>query len=238
MTASVFIGYDPREDDAFRVARASIQGLAKQGPVWIHPLKIDRLRSLNLYWRPHRVVDGQLYDVVSDAPMSTQFAISRFFTPNLQPTGHGWALFIDCDFMARADINELFVLADPTKAVMVVKHEQPAAESVKMDNQIQTVYARKNWSSMMLFNCDHPANKALTLEYLNSARGIELHQFGWLDDQVIGEIPIEWNHLVGVNRPNADAKLVHHTLGVPSMAGYENSEFAEEWFGWEAQSRE
>jgi len=130
--------------------------------------------------------------------------------------------------LVRADISEVFKLADPSKALMCVKHDYQPSTREKMDGQIQTPYARKNWSSFMLFNCDHPANKGLTLDLLNNAPGKELHGFCWLDDNHIGELPQTWNFLVGEHEGN-DPAVAHFTSGIPSMKGYENSQFADEW---------
>ena len=98
-----------------------------------------------------------------------------------------------------------------------------------MDGQIQTFYARKNWSSVVLWNLDHPGNKRLTLEHLNTKPGRDLHAFKWLSDDEIGELPVEWNWLVGVYEPNDQAKLLHFTLGVPDMQGYEDCDHAGLW---------
>lgn len=235
MKKSIWIGYDPRESDAYRVARISILMQASES-IPIAPVELTKLHHGGLYFREHeyrvnpKTNQRQLWDIVSDAPMSTEFAISRFLTPHLAHSG--WALFMDCDFMAQGDIADLFALADPRYAVMVVKHDQQPAESYKMDGQIQTAYPRKNWSSLMLFNCDHPANRRLSVSMINVARGRDLHQFCWLDDELIGELPGCWNHLVGVNPPNPAARLIHFTLGIPSMEGYAGCEYSQEWSLW------
>jgi lipopolysaccharide biosynthesis glycosyltransferase len=235
---SIYIGYDKRESDAFRVARLS---LLMQSSLNIPalPIHLEAVRHQRLYSRDHenrwdkRTEQHQLYDTISQAPMSTEFALTRFLTPHLAK--EGWALFMDCDFMACADIAELFALADPKYAVMVVKHDYQPAEGIKMDGQIQTAYPRKNWSSLMLFNCDHPANENLTLDMVNLAKGRELHNFCWLEDDEIGELPAEWNHLVGVDAPNPNAKMVHFTLGLPRMDGFAGCEHAYEWNWWRAK---
>jgi hypothetical protein len=223
---SIFIGWDPREIDAYRVAWRSIVGNSVGCPV-IHPLMLSQMRALNYYRRPTERRGGQLWDNISQAPMSTEFAISRFLTPILAQDG--WALFMDCDVMARVDIGRLFACRDERFAVQVVKHEHQGEVGPKMDGQIQTAYPRKNWSSVMLFNCAHPGNDRLTVEMINTRPGRDLHRFCWLEDDEIGELPAVWNHLVGVDSPDPDAKLVHFTLGIPSMAGYEDCEFADEW---------
>jgi len=233
MKRTIWIGFDAREQDAFEVAVRSIRSHLSED-IEIVAVVLPSLVKHGLYQRPTKLRQGKLWDVISDAPMSTEFAISRFFVPIIATsyTTHpsDWAVFMDCDMLARADLNELFALADESKAVQVVKHDYEPAEATKMDGQPQTTYPRKNWSSVMLWNIRHPANSALTLAKLNTWAGRALHAFGWLEDQFIGDLPPEWNHLVGVNPPNPDAKLVHFTLGVPSMTGYENCEHAAEWW--------
>jgi len=172
---SIWIGFDPREADAFAVARYSINRHLIT-PIPIRGVVLSELRARGLYTRPTSRKDGRLWDEISEAPMATEFACSRFLVPHL--AGSGWALFMDCDMLIGTDLLKLFSLADPSKAIMVVKHNhhQPP-EGVKMDGQAQTRYARKNWSSVMLFNCDHPANQALTTELVNSVPGRDLHRF-------------------------------------------------------------
>ena len=223
---SIFIGYDAREDDAYRVCVQSIRNhLSEDIP--IRPIILQEMRDKGLFWREQEHRGNQLWDVISDAPCSTEFSFTRFLIPHL--CAGGLALWMDCDMLVRTDLVELFDMADPTKAVQVVKHEHRPAETVKMDGQAQTEYLRKNWSSVVLWNLDHPAHKQLSLRAINSMTGASLHQFAWLLNEEIGELPPEFNHLVGVQPQNPTAKIAHLTLGVPSMPGYENSEFAEEW---------
>ena len=224
----IWIGFDPRpaEVEAFAVARQTIKRRLSE-PIVIHGLNLTALKAAGLYWRPTERRNEQLWDVISDAPMSTAFAISRFLVPYL--AGRGQALFVDCDVMARADLVELFALADPDKACMCVKHDYTPKTERKMEGQTQLPYARKNWSSVVLWNCDHPKTKFLTPDVINAVRGLSLHQFTWLHDDDIGGLDPCWNHLVGDSRPNPDAKLVHFTNGSPNMAGHENCEFADEW---------
>lgn len=232
----IYIGFDPREADAFAVARHSIRrhtpGIEVRGVV------LDRLKESGLYERPvemRRGVDRPvMWDVISGAPMSTQHACARFLVPIIQR--HGLALFMDGDVLVRASLQPLFDIAkaDPSKAVWVVKHSDAATTrsttaAVKMDGQEQTRYARKNWSSVCLWNADHPATRALTVEMVNTLPGRDLHRFCWMPDEVIGELGREWNHLVGVYPKNPDAKIAHFTLGTPSMPGYHGCEFADEW---------
>jgi hypothetical protein len=172
LQATVWLGFDPREAGAYAVARASVERyLRAQWP--IYGIVLDDLRARQLYSRPTSKRGVQLWDDISGAPMATEFACSRFLVPHLAKTG--WALFMDCDVLVRRNLDALFKLCDPSKAIMVVKHDHQPTEHWKMDGQFQTRYHRKNWSSVCLFNCDHPANKALTVDLVNSAPGRDLH---------------------------------------------------------------
>lgn len=236
---TIFVGYDPRQREACGVAVKSIlHKLTTPYPLeetTIRLLELDVLRGKGLYTRPTSRKDGVMWDDISDAPMSTEFAISRFLVPHLVP--RGLALFVDGDILARSNLSRLFDLWDGSP-VMVVKHKhgpgkwRAGAETIaetKMDGQLQTSYPCKNWSSVMLFDCDHPSNRGLTLEVINSETGRDLHCFSWLMMDEIGELPSEWNHLVGIDEPRRDAEIVHFTLGLPDVPGYEHSEHAEEW---------
>jgi hypothetical protein len=222
---SIFVGYDPRETEAFDVCRFSLRRHAPK--LTAKGLCLEHLRDAGLYWRPTTRRNERLWDDISEAPMATEFAISRFLTPILAK--EGWALFMDCDILARRDLDALFAQADPSKAVMCVKHAYTPTEAVKMDGQLQTLYARKNWSSVMLFNCAHPANARLDVDLVNTRPGRDLHRFCWLDDDEIGELNPAWNWLVGVSDPAIDPALVHFTNGLPNIPGYGDSAYSDEW---------
>lgn len=230
MSRSIWIGYEPREIDALHVCAESIKSHWSE-EIPLYTIDLTKLRQRGVYQRPTEYRDGKLFDVISDAPMSTEFAISRFFLPHLAPETDQWALFMDCDMLIRADIAQLFEAANHQKAIQVVKHEPSKfAAGIKMDGQEQTIYSRKNWSSVMLWNLHHPAHRRLTMFALNQWAGRALHNFAWIeDDSWIGELPSHWNHLVGVDPESDQAKIAHFTLGIPRMKGYENSEFADEW---------
>lgn len=226
----LFIGYDDREATAYDVACRSLWRHSSLQPV---PLVLDRLAACGLLRRP---TDrrGQIYDLPSNAPCATEFAISRFLTPILAQSG--WALFVDCDVVFFADPAELLELADPSKAVMVVPHRSEQADGVKMDGQAQLTYPRKNWSSVMLFNCDHPGNRRLTLQDVNERPGRDLHAFYWLHDAEIGELPAEWNWLVGVQPKPETPKIAHFTLGGPWLPTWPGAEH--DWIWLEASRGE
>ena len=244
MLHSVWIGFDPREGNAFSVLRHSIMSRSAL-PRPIKGLVLDRLRESGIYHRPTSQDElGRLWDDISGAPMATEFSISRFLVPHLvkartkktlvKPHGR-WAVFMDCDMLVTCDIGDLFELADPQYAVMVVKHDHQPMDTSKMDGQIQTRYHRKNWSSVMLFNVDHPANEALTVDLVNSLPGRDLHRFCWLKDHEIGELPVEWNYLVGWDKsselPDGQPPAnIHFTEGIPTMPSYATCEYADLWF--------
>lgn len=222
---SVYIGYDAREAEAYRVAEKSLRKHASS-PVSVNPLDAERLSASGLLRRPQDR-RGYIYDIPSNAPCSTDFAISRFLVPHLAQTG--WALFVDCDVVFLADVAELFEQADPDKAVMVVKHRQPETGGTKMDGQIQTIYSRKNWSSVCLFNCSHPANNRISLQDVNERPGRDLHNFYWLHDSEIGSLTPDWNWLVGVQEKPLFPKLAHFTLGGVFTPGWKGAEHDDIW---------
>lgn len=223
MTAlRIFIGFDPTEHVAWQVAARSA---GRFGHV-VTPIVEERLRIAGLMTRP---TDrrGALFDLNSNAPQSTEFALSRFFVPLLAHSG--WALFTDSDVVFMEDPAALLETADSSFAVHVVKHPQIASPDIKMRGQQQTIYARKNWSSVVLWNCDHPANRRLNLTCLNQWPGRDLHGFAWLADSEIGSLPAEANWLVGLQPCPVRPIIAHYTLGTPDMPGLENSEHAEIW---------
>lgn len=181
------------------------------------------------YDRPTTTMpNGQLFDEISDAPMSTRHAIARFWVPRLCGFT-GWALFTDGDVLFRRDVDQVFDLADPDAAVMVVKHPAMFEEGSKKQGHVQQAYPRKNWSSVILWNCGHLAHRALTRDVLNEWPGRDLHAFKWLRDDQIGALPAAWNHLVGISAPDPDPALVHYTLGTPDVQGHEHDIFADDW---------
>jgi hypothetical protein len=220
MTAAplrVFVGWDSREDIAYRVCRHSILRRASV-PVSVIPLKRSGLRDRGLYTR------GE------DPLASTEFTYTRFFVPYLMEY-RGWALFCDCDFLWLADVAELFALADDRFAVMCVQHDHRPSETWKMDNKKQSVYPRKNWSSMVLYNCGHPKNRALTPELISRETGSFLHRFLWLEDSEIGGVPETWNWLEGWCQKPADGppKAIHYARGGPWFEAWRDVDYAALW---------
>jgi hypothetical protein len=229
MTRFVFMGWDARDELAFNVAARSIYRHASKG-VMVIPLKDHELRRAGFYWRQSQVrANGQKIDEVDGRPFSTDFSFSRFCVPELaRAMGiHDPVLFADPDIMLRADINELFDHWDDAYSVMCVKHQHQPKETTKFDGFEQPKYFRKNWSSVMLLHPDK--TKGCTLQKVNNQIGSDLHAMLWTGDSEIGGLDMDWNHLVGYDAPNPNAKLVHFTLGDPSMPGRANDEHADEW---------
>jgi hypothetical protein len=222
----IFLGADARETRAVAVADASLR---QHSTTEIEVAALSRDVLGTAYHRPTTTMpNGQYYDEISDAPMSTDHAIARFFVPWLC-SYKGWALFTDGDVLFRADVRQVFAMADDRYAVKVVKHPPLLVEGQKKDGHIQQAYPRKNWSSVVLWNCGHPANRALTLDVLNAWPGRDLHAFRWLDDALIGELPTRWNYLEGLSPRQRMPSLVHFTLGTPDLPGHEDGPFADEW---------
>lgn len=213
----VYVGWDKREAEAYEVARHSLLRRAT-APVELQAIKLDDLRARNLYWR------------TPDPLASTDFTYSRFLVPYL--AGYrGWALFCDCDFLWLADIAELDALRETDKALYCVQHDYRPIEATKMDGAIQTVYPRKNWSSLMFFNCEHPAVRTLTPAVVNTASGAFLHRLEWVAEDEIGALPPEWNWLEGWNeKPETGTpKAVHFTRGGPWFERWQDVDYADLW---------
>jgi lipopolysaccharide biosynthesis glycosyltransferase len=213
----IFIGWDRREPIAYDVAEFSLKRHSSV-PVDVKPIKVEELREQKLYWRDQ------------DPLASTDFTYTRFLTPKL--AGYqGWALFCDCDFLFLADIASLFSYARGNKAVYCVQHDYRPTETTKMDGAVQTTYPRKNWSSLMLFNCEHPSVRALTPEVVNRESGAFLHRMQWVADADIGLLPTEWNWLEGWNKkpPGGTPNAVHFTRGGPWFEQWQNVDYGDLW---------
>lgn len=231
MKPKVYIGWDRCQTTAWDIAACSLKQNASKS-VSALPLSYVGLKASGLYKRPTQRKGARLFDTLSatssyDGAMSTEHAIARFFIPHL--VSEGWALFTDGDVLFRGDVLPLFRGVSPTRALYCVQHNYVPSNSTKMLDQVQTKYHRKNWSSVMLFNCNHPAHKRLTLDMLNTVPGRDLHRFCWLEDKEIGSLHHVWNYLVGHTKIAEEPKIVHFTEGLPNMKGYENCEYAEEW---------
>jgi hypothetical protein len=212
MTARVFIGFDSKEVVAYHVLCQSIIEHSSI-PVSFTPIALNTL--------------GGVFTRERNQLQSTEFSFSRFLVPYL--SGYmGWSLFLDCDMLFRRDIAELWALRDDRYAAMCCKHDYTPKEDVKFLGQVQTKYEKKNWSSVVLFN--NARCTALTPDYVNTATGLQLHQFKWLEsDDEIGSLPLAWNHLVGVYGYDPAAANVHFTEGGPYFYDYASADYAGDW---------
>lgn len=138
----------------------------------------------------------------------TPFTYSRFLAPYLC-NYEGWSLFLDADILLNADIAELFALKDDKFAVMVSKNPK-----------------QFEWASVMLFN--NAKCRVLTPEFVETAQ--RLHDCSWVEPDLIGDLPREWNHLVGYDPHNPEAKLIHYTQGIPAFKETQDCEHATKWF--------
>ena len=207
----IYIGFDQREAVAYHTF---VQSLIENAsiPLDITPLAI---RNLKGYEEKHE-------------DKSNDFVYSRFLTPSLNDF-KGWAIFADGDMICQADIKELLNLRDDSKALQVVKHDYKTKAYQKYLGNINQDYPRKNWSSVILWNCAHPKHKILTPDFIANQPGKYLHRFSWLEDSEIGELPKEWNWLATEYPNNEQANIIHYTLGTPCFKDYRNTEMSDIW---------
>ena len=207
----IFVGYDPREAIAFHTCVNSIIRHATQS-VAIMPV------ALNLF-QDYKETHGD---------NSNHFVYTRFLVPHLM--GYtGWAIFIDGDMIVRDDIVKLWELQESHVDVMVVKHDYKTRMTEKYLGAKNEDYPRKNWSSVILWNCSSWPNRKLTPAFVQSQPGSYLHRFSWLNDERIGELPKEWNWLPDEYGANPAAKLLHYTLGTPCFHEFADTPQSEEW---------
>jgi len=210
---NIFIGYDSKEKIAYHVLSESILRNSTKPvsitPIYLPNIKDDFLRERNIL-------------------SSTEFSFSRFIIPHLM-NYQGWALFMDCDMLMKADVEELWRLRDDKYAVQVSKHDYVPRTETKFLGHIQTAYPKKNWSSFMLMNCKKCTR--LTPDYVNKASGLELHQFKWLEnEELIGSLPLEWNWLVGEYPYKEEVKNIHYTEGGPYFENYSDCDYSNDWY--------
>lgn len=204
----VFIGWDPREIEAYEVCRASI--LEHAPNLDVVPLIKDQL------WEYQR----------EDNAATSEFTLTRFFVPFL--SGYkGLSLFLDCDILCTTDIQTIMQSVDLSNMVSCVQHDYIPKSSIKMDGRKQTVYPRKNWSSVMLFN--NEKCKVLSPDLLNVATPAYLHRFMWASDHSIGSLPHTWNYLSGYYDDIKLPNLIHYTDGGPWFEDYKDCDFAKNW---------
>ena len=215
----IYIGYDSKQKIASKVCEYSLRHHRKNLDISFH--KLTQLKKKKLYWRPYK-------------NQSTEFTYSRFLIPYLQ-NYKGWALYCDDDFLFVQDVKHLMKLQNNSKAVMCVKHEYKPKSKTKMGNKKQINYDKKNWSSLMLINCEHPDVKDVDLSMVNEESGEYLHQFDWLNDKDIGSIPHSWNWLVNwyrTDKGDGHPDALHYTEGGPWIV---DSEYKQTWLNYKKQ---
>lgn len=223
----VYIGFDEREAAAAEVARKTLREVTR-GEIEPEFICASKMAAQGLLWRMSDHRGGQDYDFVSNALKSTRFALSRFLTPILAQSG--FALFVDCDVVFLRDPRVMLNDVKAEHAVSVVDHPHAVYPSEwKMVNQKQTNYPRKNASSVMLFNCDHGANRRLSLRDVNERPGRDLHAFYWLNETEIGTLAPQWNWLVDVEPRPIGTGIAHMTLGGEWLEGWKGGSFDAEW---------
>ena len=214
---TLVVGFDQREAISYHTFCQSVLEKASI-PVRFIPLAENTLR---FYQERHENI-------------SNRFIFSRFLTPYLVDY-RGMAVFADGDMVCQTDISELAAMFDSGKAVQLVQHDYQTKAAIKYLNKSNVNYPRKNWSSMVVFNCEHPSNRVLTPAYIEENDGAHLHRFAWLKDDEIGALTLEWYWLATEYDENPSAKIVHYTLGTPCFRDYKNAPMADQW--WLANQR-
>lgn len=208
----IYIGYDPREAIAYHVCVQSIiENCSQPDLLEFHPLRGERR-------------DG-----------SNDFIYARFLVPQREDfLGH--AIFLDGDMIVRGDIMDLWNMRSHYHGVQVVKHpDYETKHPVKYLGNANDDYPRKNWSSVILWNCNYMPNRRLSQSYIRKATGAHLHRFEWLRDDQIGELPEEWNRLVMEQPSKEGDKLLHYTIGLPAFREYAACDQADKW--WDVYGR-
>ena len=208
---NIFVGFDQKEAIAYHTF---VQSLIENSTI---PLSITPLAENNLDHYTEKHTDG-----------TNQFTYSRFLVPYLM-NFKGWAIFADGDMVCLSDIKILKRYFDPNKAVTVVKHDYKTKYKTKYFGQKNEDYPRKNWSSVIIWNCEHPKNKILTPDLIDHKEGSYLHRFKWLDDKEIGSLPKSWNWLALEYEEKNDLDLIHYTLGTPCFKKYSNKSLSNFW---------
>ena len=208
---NIFVGFDQKEAIAYHTF---VQSLIERSSI---PLSITPLseNNLNIYNETHS--DG-----------TNKFTYSRFLVPFLMDF-KGWAVYFDGDMICLKDIKDLLNTCDDNIAIKVVKHNYKTKQTSKYFGQKNEDYPRKNWSSVVLWNCAHPKNKILTPSFVSNHDGAFLHRFKWLEDSDIGELEKKWNWLAIEYEEISDPNLIHYTLGTPCFEEYKNTSYSNYW---------
>ena len=217
----VYIGYDSTnygQEIAYRICRRSIEN--HNSDVEISPIKLKDAQGISGF---NREVDSK---------QSTEFTYTRFLTPFLSRYT-GYSLFCDSDFLWRCDVTETLDFISPWNPVSCVQHEYAECPSkTKMDGLKQEWYPKKNWSSLMLFNCDHRDCKSLTPSVVSNQSPKYLHRMEWAEDESVGAIPWDYNYLVGYYSFTEKPRALHFTDGGPWHKDTVDVEYADEWLSY------
>ena len=205
-TIRLYVGYDPREAVGWHTFAQSV---------------IDSREQVSITTLQGEQRDG-----------TNAFTYERFKIP-FYCGFEGWAIWADgSDMLLRGKLSELWAMRNPHMAVQVVQHDYETKHPRKyVGTPMEAAngsYPRKNWSSVVIFNCGSFLNRHLTPELVNTAPGSYLHRFEWLAEDRIGALPLEWNWLDEYG-PNDQAKLYHWTTGIPHFEHYRNAPHADEW---------
>jgi hypothetical protein len=208
----LFCGYDAREAVGFHAFVQSVVEHSSE-PVAITPIYSGERR------------DG-----------TNAFTYSRFLVPWMCGF-EGFALWVDgADMLAAGDLADLWAEREGWYAAKVVKHDYvPKSDRKYVGTEMEApneAYPRKQWSSVILWDCEHYLNRVLTPQYVAEHDGAHLHRFGWIPDEQqdqIGELSVKWNWLCDEYGANTSAKLLHWTNGIPGFYAYRDSPHSEEW---------
>ena len=190
--ADIVVGFDQKEAVAYHTFTQSVIEKSSM-PMRFMPLSIG---SLTNYKEVHK--DG-----------SNDFIYSRFLVPYLMKF-KGWAIYADGDMVCLKDIKKLWDLRDDKFAVQLVKHDYKTKIKTKYWGNKNEDYPRKNWSSLILWNCEHQAHKKLTPEFIQKQTGAFLHRFSWIKEK-------------------KDINLIHYTIGTPCFEEYQNESLSSFW---------
>lgn len=216
----VFIGWDPSLQEAAEVCRHS---LLKHStiPLQVNFLKLNDLQEQKMIW-------------TEDNEATTETTLTRFLVPHLSQY-QGWSLYVDPDYVFLGDVRELFQSMEARYACAVVKVPYKPKQDTKLNGQAQSVYPRKCWSSLILYNCSHGKCKTLTPEFINQSKPNFLHRFEWLTGPEISGFNLEWQVIPGHVDPSLDPsaiKAIHFTEGGPWHTSGRNIEYG--WYYGEA----
>jgi len=209
----VFIGWDPRDQEAAELCRYTL-------------LKNSTLPLTVQFLKLEDCVNGQLYKRKEDAEASSQYTYLRYYIPHLM-AHKGLAVYCDPGCIWLSDIRELFQHTSDRAAIHLVKHNYKPTAEFKLDNKPQHQYRKKAWTSVMLLNCSHSSHKKLTAEMVNTSSAQYLHNLEWLNNNDIWSLDPAWNWIPGLYKESNDGtpKVIHFTEGGPWLQNCQRVEY-------------